>query len=181
AWMEDVALAPEFPWGVFAEHKAVHGALVFPVVVGEQVFAVLAFLSRQVQPVDDELLKATQLIGSQIAQFVERRRAEEAFELSEARFAVFMQHLPGIAFMKDLEGRYIYHSARPETLGGRRGADIVGKTDDEVFPPEFAALYRFNDLAAIQSGAPIEVVECCRHDDEIHEWLLYKFPIFDRT
>jgi two-component system, cell cycle sensor histidine kinase and response regulator CckA len=181
SWVEDVALVSEFPWGAIADRKSIHGGLVFPVLIGEKVFAVLAFFSRHVQPMDDELLRATSLIGSQIGQFVERRRAEEAFELSEARFATFMQHLPGIAFMKDLEGRYVYHSARPETLGGRRGPEIVGKTDDEVFPAEFAALYQANDRLAIESGVPIEVVEQCVQGEETHEWLLYKFPIPDRS
>src|SRR5207245_6640879 len=92
SWVEDIASTAEFPWGAVAARKGVHGGLMFPVIIGEQVFAVLAFFSRQIQPVDDELLKATALIASQIGQFVERRRAEEAFELSEARFARFMQH-----------------------------------------------------------------------------------------
>jgi PAS domain S-box-containing protein len=181
SWVEDVALTTEFPWGAFADHKSVHGGLVFPVLIGEQIFAVLAFFSRHVQPMDDELLKATNLIGSQIGQFVERRRAEEAFELSEARFTTFMQYLPGIAFMKDLSGRYVYHSARPETLGGRQGADLVGKSDEEVYPPDYAAVYRANDRLAIDVGAPIEVVEQCTHGEEVHDWLLYKFPIPDRS
>ena len=38
----------------------------------------------------------------------ERRRAEEALRASEQRFAGFMQHLPGLAWIKDLQGRYVY-------------------------------------------------------------------------
>ena len=181
SWVEDVARATEFPWGAVAARKGVHGGLMFPVTIGEQVIAVLAFFSHRVQPVDEELLKATALIASQIGQFVERRRAEEAFELSEARFAKFMEHLPGVAFIKDLDGRYVYHSARTETLGGIVGEDLVGKTDEEVFAPEFASVYRANDRMAIDLGAPLEVVEGASHDGEIHYWLLYKFPIPDRS
>ena len=180
SWVEDVARAPEFPWGPVAARKGVHGGLMFPVTIGGQVFAVLAFFSRQVQPVDDELLKATALIASQIGQFVERRRAEEAFELSEARFTRFMQHLPGVAFIKDLDGRYVYHSARIETLG-IRAVDILGKKDDDIFPPEYASLYRANDRLTVELGAPLEVVEACLQGGELHYWLLYKFPIPDRT
>ena len=44
-----------------------------------------------------------------------RRRAQEALEESEARFRSFMQHLPGRASIRDLEGRCTYVSA-----GGRR-------------------------------------------------------------
>ena len=181
SWVEDVASSPEFPWGVFGARQGLHGGLVFPVMIGDQVFGVLAFFSRYVQPVDDELLKATALIGSQIGQFIERRRAEEAFEQSEVRFATFMQQLPGVAFIKSLDGKYIFHNARAETLGGIIGTNVVGKTDDEVFPPEFAALYRANDKAVIEIGKPLEVVEVWRQEGEIHHWLLYKFPIPDRS
>ena len=181
SWVEDVAAQPEFPWGVFAARKHIHGGLVFPVIVSGQVFAVLAFFSRHVQPVDDELLKATALIGSQIGQFIERRRAEEAFEQSEVRFATFMQQLPGIAFIKSLDGTYVFHSARPETMGGMIGAEMIGRTDDELFPPEFAALYRANDKLVLEMGRPLEVVESCHYQGEMHYWLLYKFPIPDRS
>jgi len=180
SWIEDIAKKPEFPWGVFAARKSIHGGLVFPVMVGEQVFAVLAFFSRQVQPVDDELLKATSLIGSQIGQFIERRRVEEAFEQSEVRFSTFMQQLPGVAFIKSLDGRYVFHNGRAETFG-IPAEEIIGKTDEEVFAPEFATLYRSNDKLVLELGTPLEVVEGCRRDGEMHYWLLYKFPIPDRS
>src|SRR5262249_51944563 len=38
----------------------------------------------------------------------ERHQATEALRHSEHRFAQFMQHLPGLAWIKDLEGRYVY-------------------------------------------------------------------------
>ena len=38
----------------------------------------------------------------------ERKQAEEALRQSEQRFARFMHHLPGLAWIKDLQGRYVY-------------------------------------------------------------------------
>ncbi len=180
SWVEDVRRAPEFPWGAFAAKKEVRGSLVFPVILAEQVVAVLAFFSCSVQPLDPEILKSTSLLGSQIGQFIERRRAEEALQQSEARFTTFMQNLPGVAFIKNLEGRYIYHSARQETMG-RPAADMLGRGDEDLFPPEIAAEFRANDQRVIASGAPLEVVEPCPLGSQTHYWLLYKFPIPDRT
>ena len=34
----------------------------------------------------------------------ERKRAEEALRKSEQRFAQFMRHLPGLAWIKDAQG-----------------------------------------------------------------------------
>src|SRR3982074_544786 len=44
-----------------------------------------------------------------------RRKAESELEESEHRFRLFMQHLPGAAFMKDLAGRYTYVSPGAES------------------------------------------------------------------
>jgi PAS domain-containing protein len=38
---------------------------------------------------------------------VGRKKAEEALRQSEERFAAFMDNLPGYAWMKDLQGRYV--------------------------------------------------------------------------
>jgi PAS domain S-box-containing protein len=38
----------------------------------------------------------------------ERRKMDEALRRSEERFARFMQFLPGLAWIKDLEGRYVF-------------------------------------------------------------------------
>jgi PAS domain S-box-containing protein len=178
AWVEDVNHADDFPWSSLRRHN-VRGGLVFPVMIGEQVAAVLAFFSRKSQPVDEDLLRATALLGRQIGQFMERRRAEEALEQSEARFTRFMQHLPGVAFMKDMDGRYVYHSARHD-VAGFEGSTTVGRTDEELFPG-LAATYRANDRLAFEMGAPIEVEEPVLMHGQTHQWLLYKFPIPDRT
>src|SRR5919206_235626 len=38
----------------------------------------------------------------------ERRRIEEALKATEHRFLMFMEHLPGLAWIKDADGRYLY-------------------------------------------------------------------------
>jgi PAS domain S-box-containing protein len=178
-WIADITEEAEFPWGALTDRKEFRGGLVFPVLLANEVFAVLAFFSRDVQPVDNELLKATSLIGSQIGQFIERKRTEEALLQSEKRFGEFMHHLPGVAFIKNLDGRYIYHNGGVETKAGRRSENICGKTDYDLFPPEVAAHYRSNDRMVLESNFPVEVIETAPHEGEIHSWLVYKFPIPD--
>jgi PAS domain S-box-containing protein len=67
----------------------------------------------------------------------ERRLAQENTRLreSEGRFARFMHHLPGLAWAKDVQGRYVYANAAAERAFGRPAAELYGKTDAEVFPP----------------------------------------------
>ena len=178
-WIADITAESDFPWGAFSGRREFRGGLVFPVLLTTEVFGVLAFFSRDVQPLDNELLTSTSLIGSQIGQFIERKRTVDALQESEKRFAAFMHHLPGVAFIKDLEGRYVYNNGGVPTNVGAAVEQICGKTDYELFPEELAIAYRNNDRLVLESNAPIEVMEPCVQDGEMHYWLLYKFPIPD--
>ncbi len=118
------------------------------------------------------------LIGT-LMDITERKLWEESLRQSEQRFAAFMRYLPGIAFIKDLNGRYVYYNEASLPLFGKPPQDIVGKTDDEIWPAEEAALYRGNDANVVSTGRPTEVTEPVQHADGQHSWLIYKFPILE--
>ena len=116
--------------------------------------------------------------ANQTAIVVQRRRAEEALRRSERRFARFMQHLPGLAWIKDSKGRYVYANEAAERAFGTPRERLYGRTDEEVFPPEAAAQFRENDRRALESGAGLRVIETLEHEDGIvHHSLVSKFPI----
>jgi PAS domain S-box-containing protein len=77
AWIEDVVRDRNFPRVEVAERAGLHGALGFPIVLGGDVLGVLEFFSREIREPDAPLLELLATIGSQIGQFVERKRAEE--------------------------------------------------------------------------------------------------------
>ncbi len=118
-------------------------------------------------------------IVATVMDITDRKVWEETLRLSEQRFAAFMRHLPGVAFIKDLNGRYVYYNEASWTLFQRRPEDIVGRTDEEVWPSENAARYRENDAAVIAAHRPFEFVEPVAHADGSHSWLIYKFPIIE--
>src|SRR5262249_12869424 len=106
------------------------------------------------------------------------RAAQEALRESERRFARVMQHLPGLAWIKDLRGRYVYVNDAAEAAFRVRRGGLPGRADAAVFPPETAAEFRENDRRALASGAGIQAVEMLEHDDGIvHHSLVSKFPI----
>jgi PAS domain S-box-containing protein len=111
-----------------------------------------------------------------------RKNAEYALRESEQRFARFMQNLPGLAWIKDHQGRYVYINDAAAEAFQRSFEQLYGKTDEEVFPPEIAAQFRQNDHRALASGSGIETVETLRHRDGVlHHSIVSKFPIFDKT
>jgi len=117
-------------------------------------------------------------IVATVIDITERKIWEETLRLSEQRFAAFMRNLPGVAFIKDLTGAYVYYNEAAWTLFRVRPESIVGHTDEEIWPGN-ASLYRLNDAAVVAARKPMEFVEPVLHSDGIHSWLIFKFPIVE--
>jgi len=69
-----------------ARSMGIRGAFVFPVISEGKAIGVLAFNSREVREPEDLLMEAISVIGTQIGQFLQRKRREE--ELSRFRTAM---------------------------------------------------------------------------------------------
>lgn len=77
AWIPDVLEDDRFPRTPVAAREGLHGAFGFPIRLGDDALGVIEFFSHEVREPDRELLAMMASIGSQIGQFIERRRAEE--------------------------------------------------------------------------------------------------------
>jgi PAS domain S-box-containing protein len=110
----------------------------------------------------------------------EAEQAEEALRKSEKLFATFMDYLPGFAWIKDIEGRYVYVNEKAARLNPHR-ADAIGKTDAEIWPAEIASAYRANDHQVIATGKAVQKAEPYMADGEQRYGLVSKFPIFDHN
>lgn len=123
-------------------------------------------------------LDLSHTIARQLASGIQRKRNETELRQSEERFSRFMQYLPGLAWIKDREGRYVYANAAAEKVFKKPRAELYGKRDDEVFPPEIASQFKRNDEQALVEGRGIQVVETLPQEDGlVHHSLVTKFPI----
>jgi PAS domain S-box-containing protein len=109
----------------------------------------------------------------------DRKRAEDALRKSEKFFAAFMDHLPGFAWMKDIEGRYVYVNKKESDLDVYRDG-AIGKTDADLWPEEIASAYRANDQQVIATKKALQAVEPSLAKGEKSYMLVSKFPIFDQ-
>ena len=80
AWIPDVTADENFPRAAIAARAGLGASLGFPIAVDGEVVGVMEFFSHQILEPDQELLQMFSALGSQIGQFVERKRAEVELE-----------------------------------------------------------------------------------------------------
>jgi PAS domain S-box-containing protein len=88
-----------------------------------------------------------------------------------------MEHLPGVAFIKDRKGRYLFVSEKASEVFGLVAGAWMGKTDAELFPGGVGERLRTNDRIVLQEGKPLQFVEVFDRGGEASYWLVNKFPL----
>jgi diguanylate cyclase (GGDEF)-like protein/PAS domain S-box-containing protein len=109
----------------------------------------------------------------------ERYRAEQDLQQSEQRLQAFLDNAAAVIYMKDLEGRYFLINQEYVALAGRSMPEILGKTAEEIYPPEFAEKLRENDRRVLESGQPVEFEETVPKGEATVTYLSVKFPLRD--
>ena len=133
-------LEEDDPLGQAASEAGLRGAIGFPVRDGGLVGVFELFRTDDLVP-DDDLLPTLALVGRQIGQFVERRRAEterDRFLLRErearGELSSILESISDAFFAVDREWRFTYVNKRAEELWSRARADLLGKNLWEEFP-----------------------------------------------
>ena len=83
AWISDLSKDNNFPRASATAGEGLHCAFAFPISFGKHFVGVMEFFSVEIREPDEDVLKMFGSIGSQIGQFVQRKRAEEALQKSK--------------------------------------------------------------------------------------------------
>jgi len=86
---------------------------------------------------------------------------------------------PAIIYIKDLQGRYLFINHAYQTLLHVTQAQVLGKTDAEIFSTEVAGAVRANDQKVQETDARLEFEEVAHLDNTLHTYFTVKFPIRD--
>ena len=106
-------------------------------------------------------------------------------DLSTAPFRHLFDHLSGtLFFAKDRQGRLMMgNPAFVRRCGFESEEQIVGLSDDGIFPPRLAEKYRRDDRQVMQSKKPLlGLIELFPNAEGKPEWFVTdKLPLFDRA
>jgi PAS domain S-box-containing protein len=108
---------------------------------------------------------------------LEKREAQRIE--SEQWLQAILDHNPAAIAVKDLDGRYLLMNHRVEVLSGKSRAEIVGRTDQEIWPRRMADQYQANDRRVAKERHAMEFEEPMPFADGVHIVSASRFPLFD--
>lgn len=115
-------------------------------------------------------------------QELEQEKQETNRKLEEANLLIkrLMNGTRAVIYAKDLDGRLLFVNDAYGRVAGRDPEWLIGKLVEEVHSPEEAALFRVNDLLAMDGRELLEAEETVRFPDgSVHEYISQKFPLRD--
>ncbi len=102
------------------------------------------------------------------------------FHRAGALFPLFMEHLPGGAWVKDTAGRYVYvNKYAAEHIFQRPAGAVLGLTDEQLLPAEVAEEFAHNDRRVAASRRHLQTVETLPLGEVRRYSVVDKFPILD--
>jgi PAS domain S-box-containing protein len=101
AWISDIILTVNTPRTRVIQDLDIRAGFALPVLLGDDVAAVLEFFATVTIAPDAALLDILQHVGTQLSRVVERMRAEAARRESEERFRVLFAHSPDAIMLLD--------------------------------------------------------------------------------
>lgn len=113
---------------------------------------------------------------------LEKRVEERTAELRETQLQqrALLDNIPDIAWLKDRESRFIAVNEPFAASCGMDPGDVVGKLDEDIWPPELAEKYKADDREVMLSHERKVVEEPLTDKDGETHWIeTTKTPIYD--
>ena len=108
----------------------------------------------------------------------ERLRAERGIRESRERLLSIMDNSTSMISLKDLAGRYEFINRQFEKIFGVNSADVIGKTDGQVFSGRAADNFRGKELEVIRRQEPVESEDVLQRAQGNRHMLSIRFPLF---
>jgi len=109
----------------------------------------------------------------------DQKEQEEKLRRTDRRFETVLDTMSAVVFLKDTDGEYLLMNRAGRELFGLDTEDIVGQTDDDLFPPDVAEAARSDDQRVFEDGEVIEIEETVPTNAGMTARITRKSPVYD--
>ena len=142
-WIVDAPEDANFPRAPAARRTGLHAGFGFPLRSARGVVGVMEFFAGDLREPDERLLATMAALGSQVGQFVARRRAEEEVRASESRLRAMLEAALDAVVSMDAQGRVIGWNHAAEAIFGYPASEVIGREMSElIVPPALREAHR---------------------------------------
>jgi two-component system, sensor histidine kinase and response regulator len=135
-WVEDILQHDDYAGSRLTLVFNIHSVVSFPIILNQTVLGVINFFSSRHQKPDDAMLTIMKAIGSQVGQFIERKRIEDELRTSEERFRLISETMRDIVCVFSPGGRVTYVSPSVKDLLGFKPEELHGMRPFKLLHPE---------------------------------------------
>lgn len=108
----------------------------------------------------------------------ERRLAAELRE-SQSLLQSVLDNSPSAIWIKDVQGRYLFLNESAGRVAGRPSRDLLGKSLQDILPPDVARGFEEQDHRVIETGKELITQETLDRDGERSVFSIVRFPLRD--
>lgn len=116
-------------------------------------------------------------LNAELEAKIEARTQELREKNSELQ--AILDNSPAVIYIKDTEGRFIRVNHHFETLFHLTEAEVIGKSNHDIFPKKVADTFWRNDQRILRTAKAIQFEELIEHNGEHQTHLSLKFPLLN--
>jgi PAS domain S-box-containing protein len=135
AWILDLEADSAFPRSALAREAGFRSGFCFPVRSSRGIAGAIEFYAQAEPQPDRQTLDLMDAVGGQIGEYIERKRAEEAVQDSEARKRAVLDSALDCVITMDDQGRVLEFNPAAERTFGYSAEEAVGAELAELIVP----------------------------------------------
>lgn len=122
-------------------------------------------------------LENQKLLLAAMRDISDRLKSEENLRKNRRFLSDLIENSGALIFVKNRDGYYTLINRKWEEVTGLQRENVIGRTDEELFPGDIGKQFRRNDLDVIESGTVQEKEEILDGENGRRYFLSVKFPL----
>ncbi|MBT6046951.1 MAG: DUF3365 domain-containing protein [Candidatus Scalindua sp.] len=133
--------------------------------------------NHQIEGLSGEMAIVGNTFNKMSERLVERERL---LKESEEKLRAIIDNTTAVIYLKDINGKYILINHQYEMLFNISKKEVIGKTDNDIFPKDIAGVLSKNDKKVFVTNSSFTIEETVPHGEELNTYISLKFPLLNK-